>query len=125
MKLTTIDPYLYCQPYRSLLKSFIQVHLFSYLKDFGVIHQTQSGFRRRHSTEVALTVITEKWPKALNEGKHICTIMVDFWKSFDLVDHNLHLKKLKYYKCSHHFIKLIKSYTCTCDRSQVVKVRCS
>ena len=45
-----------------------------------------------HSTETALTLVTENWLKALNEGKLIGTIMVDFKKAFDLVDHNLLLK---------------------------------
>ena len=47
--------------------------------------------------------------------------MVDFRKAFDLVDHNLLLKKLEYDKCSYHFIKLMKSYIC--DRSQVVSLK--
>ena len=65
----------------------------SYLNDFEVIHQTQSGFRTRHSTDTALTLITENRLKALHEGKSIGTVMVDFRKAFDLVDHNLLLKK--------------------------------
>ena len=47
--------------------------------------------------------------------------MVDFRKAFDLVDHNLFLKKLEYFKCSYQFIKLIKSYIC--DRSQAVSLK--
>ena len=36
----------------------------------------------------------EHWLKALNEGKIVGTVMVDFRKAFDLVDHSLLLKKL-------------------------------
>ena len=86
MKLTS---HIYTATLSKLIDKFIQVHLFSYLNDFEVIHQTQSGFRTRHSNETALTLITENWLKALNEGKIIGTIMVDFRKAFDLVDHNL------------------------------------
>ena len=41
--------------------------------------------------------------------------MVDFRKAFDLVDHNLFLRKLEYYKCSY------QSYIC--DRSQAVSLK--
>lgn len=68
-----------------LIEKFIQVHLFSYLNDFGVNNKTQSRFRTRYSTETALTLITENWLKALNEDKIIGTIIVDFRKAFDLL----------------------------------------
>ena len=37
-----------------------------------------------HSTETALTLMTERWMKALNDGNIVGTIMVDFRKDFDL-----------------------------------------
>ena len=64
--------------------------------------------------------MTEGWLKAINEGKFIGTIMVDFRKAFDLVDHDLLLKKLSYYKCGNNFINLMKSYLK--NRTQVVSV---
>ena len=65
----------------------------SYLNSFGVLHKYQSGFRSGHSTETALVLMTEGGLKAINEGKFIGTIMVDFRKAFDLLDHDLLLKK--------------------------------
>ena len=59
-----------------------------YLNTFELIHQSQSGFRPGHSTETALMLMTEHWLKALNEGKIVGTVMVDFRKAFDLVDHS-------------------------------------
>ena len=46
--------------------------------------------------------------------------MVDFRKAFDLVDHELLLEKLSYYKCSETFITLIKSYLT--NKTQLVSV---
>ena len=46
----------------------------------------------------------------VNEGKFVGTIMVDFRKAFDLVDHDLLLKKLSHYKLGSNFINLMKSY---------------
>ena len=48
------------------------------------------------------------------------TVMVDFRKASDLVDHSLLIKKLDAYKCSEHFIKFMDSYLC--QRTQVVSI---
>ena len=64
--------------------------------------------------------MTEKWLKAINEGKIVGSVMVDFRKAFDLVDHGLLLKNLELYKCSDNFIKLMKSYLD--NRSQAVSL---
>ena len=78
--------------------------------EYNAIHKSQSGVRSGHSTETALSLMTENWLKAINEGKVVGTGVVDFRKEFDLVGHELLLKKLKLYKCSNAFIKLMKSY---------------
>ena len=101
-----------------LIEKFIQKNLVSFLNEFDVIHRSQSGFRTGHSTETALLLMTENWLKAINDGKIVGTVMVDFRKAFDLVDHDLLLQKLEIYKCSHKFIKLMKSYLS--NRSQAV-----
>ena len=48
------------------------------------------------------------------------TIMVDFRKAFDLVDHDLLLHKLSLYKCGTNFLRLMTSYLKS--RTQVVSV---
>ena len=64
--------------------------------------------------------MTENWLKAINDGKIVGTIMVDFRKAFDLADHGLLLEKLSYYKCSETVIASMKSYVA--NRTQVVCV---
>ena len=63
-----------------------------FLNKYDVLHQLQSGFRSGHSTETALTLIAKRWLKAINGGNIVGTIMVDFRKAFDLVDHSLLIK---------------------------------
>ena len=82
----------------------------AYLNSFDVLPKYQSGFRSGHATETGLILMTEGWLKAINEGKFVGTIMVDFRKAFDLVDHDLLLKKLSYYKSGSSFINLMISY---------------
>ena len=76
------------------LEKFIQKHLMAYLNYVNLIHHTQSGFRAGHSTETALLLMTERWLNTLNEGKVVRSVMVDFRKAFDLVDHDLLLQKI-------------------------------
>ena len=90
-----------------------------FLNKYDVLHQSQSGFRSGHSTEIALTLIAERWLKAINDGYKVGTIMVDF-RPFDLVDHSLLIKELGVYKCSEHIIKFIDFYLC--QRTQVISI---
>ena len=85
-----------------------------------VLHQTQSVFRSKHSTEMALTFIIENWLKAITDGKIVGTIMVDFRKAFDLIDHGLLLEKLSYYKCSESFMNLMRLYLA--NRTRTVSI---
>ena len=71
-----------------------------YLNEYDVLHQSQSGFRSGHSTETALTLMTEHWFKAINDGNIVHNIMF----RFDL------LKQVGLYKCSEECIKFMKSY---------------
>ena len=65
--------------------------------------------------------MTDSWLKAVNEGKLVGCVMVDFRKAFDLVDHDILLKKLKLYKCDETCIAWFKSYLA--QRSQQVTIR--
>ena len=64
----------------------------------------------KHSTESALTLMVDSWLKAINDGKLIGCVLVDFRKAFDLVDHKILLKKLQCYKCSENCLKWFESY---------------
>ena len=44
----------------------------------------------------ALILMTDTWLKAINEGILVGCAMIDFRKAFDLVDHELLLKKKAY-----------------------------
>ena len=105
-----------------LIETFMQIHLMHYLNTFDVLHKFQSGFRSGHSPETALTLMTERWLKAINDGSIVGTIMVDFRKAFDLVDHDLLLHKLSLYKCGTNFIKAgLKYFRCMENSPAVVK----
>ena len=71
---------------------------------------TQSGFRPNHSCETALLFMVDKWLKALDRGEFVGIVLVDFRKAFDLVDHDILLRKLEYYKLNQNCLNWFRSY---------------
>lgn len=104
-----------------LIEKWIHLKLMAYLNNYKLLYQKQSGFRSGHSTESALILMIDSWIKAVNEGKLVGCVMVDFRKAFDLVDHDILLKKMELYKCDETCIAWFKSYLS--HRSQQVSIR--
>ena len=70
-----------------LIEKCVDFYFSMFFNNFNLLHKSQSGFRARHSTESVLILMVDSWLKALNAGKLIGRVMVDFRKAFDLVDH--------------------------------------
>ncbi len=81
-----------------VIEKWVQKHFMHYLNTFNLLHQTQSGFRAGHSTESALILMIDRFLQAINQGKLVGCILVDFRKAFDLVDHKILIQKLRLYK---------------------------
>ena len=92
-----------------------------YLNDNYLLHETQISFRAGHSTESALILLIVSWLKAINEGKLVGCVMIDFRKAFDLVDHAVLLKKLEIYKCGKSAFSWFK--LCLSTRTQNVSIK--
>ena len=95
-----------------LIEKWVEKQFSQYLNKFNSLHKSQSGFRPRHSTESALILMVDSWLKAINEGKIVGCVLVDFRKAFDLVDHEILLRKLKCYKCNDSCLSWFESYLC-------------
>ena len=54
--------------------------------------------------------MVDSWLEAINSGKLIGFVLVDFRKAFDLVDHKILLEKLQHYKCNETCRKWFESY---------------
>ena len=73
-----------------LIEKWVDINFSLILFNFDLLHKSQSGFRAKPSTESAMILMIDSWLKALNAGKLIGCVMVDFSKALDLVDHQFY-----------------------------------
>ncbi len=88
----------------------IDNHLYHFLTDHKLLHLAQSGVRKFHSCETALAKMVSKWASNINKGDLTGIVLLDLYKAFDLVDHNLLLHKLSIYRISDRSLKRFKTY---------------
>jgi hypothetical protein len=80
-----------------VLEKIMYTRVISFLDDNKILFAYQFGFRKSHSTYLALTVLMDKILKSLENGDYVVGVYLDFSKAFDTVDHKILLSKLNYY----------------------------
>ena len=80
----------------------VNKHLMAYLNKYGLMHETQSGFRQKLSCQTALVKLVELWMTCIIKGDIIGSLFLDFRKAFDLVNHNILIQKLSYIRSEAH-----------------------
>ena len=103
-----------------MIESHIAKQLYTYLKDQKLLHDSQSGFRPKHSCTTALTELIDEWSINIDAGEMNGVVFLDLLKAFDLVNHEILLKKLNIYNLSENTLKWLKSYLY--ERTQKVKI---
>ena len=93
-----------------VLEKHVHDSLSEFLGEFDLLHKTQSGFRSQHSCETALVNMIDSWLDAIDKGKMIGVVLVDFKKAFDLVDHNILLDKLSVYGIKGEALRWFNTY---------------
>ena len=71
--------------------------LYNYLEDHRLLSPCQSGFRKRSSTNHAVTYLHDKIRKNMDQGRYTGAVYIDLKKAFDTVDHGCLLSKLQLY----------------------------
>ena len=108
-----------------VLSKLIERHMYNALYDFlhenNLIYSRQSGFRRKHSTETVLIKIIDDLLFNLDTNKVSDMVLIDYRKAFDMVNHDLLLKKLTAYGIVDKELKWWHSYLS--GRKQVVRLR--
>ena len=68
-----------------------------YLDTYTILTHNHFGFRKNHSTYMALLSLIDDISNELNNKNHSVGIFIHLSKAFDTIDHNLLLKKMEYY----------------------------
>ncbi|KXJ26086.1 putative RNA-directed DNA polymerase from transposon BS [Exaiptasia diaphana] len=109
----------------SILSKIIEKHVAStfqeYLDQNNLIYTAQSAFRKGHSTTTALIKLTDQLFMNMDSDKLSGLVFIDFRKAFDVIDHEILLKKLSAYRLSPLALDWFKSYLS--DRQQFVCIQ--
>ena len=101
-----------------LLERMVAKQLHDHLSQHQLYEKHQSAYRKRHSTETALTRDQNDILRAMDDSKATVLVLLDLSAAFDTVDHNFLLEKLKQCGISGTAQFWFKSYLG--DRSQKV-----
>ena len=77
-----------------IFEKHVNKHLMGFLNKHKLLHESQSGFRHKHSCQTALIKLIDSWMKCIDSGDMVGALFIDFRKAFDLVDHAILMKKL-------------------------------
>ena len=75
-----------------------------------ILYQKQFGFQNRHSTEHAILQLVNQITDAFSQGKYIQGIFIDLSKTFNTVNYNILLEKLKAFGIQSENLKWFRSY---------------
>ena len=97
----------------SISKIFERVafnQLYDYFTSNCLLYESQYGFRKLHSTELAALEFTDRISQEMDAKKIPFFIFLDLSKAFDTIDHNVLLSKLDSYGIKDIALDWFKSY---------------
>jgi len=104
-----------------ILEKVIYSRILNFLEKHKIINKFQFGFRKAHSTMMAIASIVDKITNKLDNGEKAIGIFLDLSKAFDTVDHTILLSKLEHYGIRGLPLKWFTSYLD--NRLQMVKYK--
>ena len=104
--------------FSKVLERIMYNRIIKFINKHKILYKYQFGFRKDHSTYMALIILIDKITSALDNGNFTIAVLIDFRKAFDTVDHEILLHKLHHYGIRGIAHDWLKSYLC--DRQQQV-----
>ena len=101
-----------------IFEKAIKIRITEYFEYHNLFNEAQFGFRSCKSTSDAILELIESILNSYNENEFLSAAFCDLTKAFDCVQHDILLKKLKYYGFDRTSIDLINSYLS--NRTQAV-----
>ena len=94
---------------------------YNFLTEHDLLFKSQYGFRRKHSCEHAVTELIGEICKGMETNKHTMAIFINLLKAFDMISHDLLLKKLSLYGIHGLALDWFTSYL----SNRTMQVKCS
>ena len=96
--------------FSKFLEKVIYNRLYDYLTKYHILFDNQYGFRKQHSTALALIHLYDKLSTAIDNKEYTMGVFIDLSKAFDTVNHDILLAKLKHYGIRGISLKWFESY---------------
>ena len=93
----------------SILERVIFDQLYAHFHQNNLLYSSQYGFKKKHSTELAVLELVDRITQELDKGHTPINIFLDLSKAFDTLDHNILLHKLSYYGIKNSALDLFKT----------------
>lgn len=84
--------------------------LLQYFDENNVLNPCQFGFRQKHSTAQAITLLVNQISEAIDKKQFTLGVFIDLSKAFDTVNHKILLTKLQHYGITGSVLSWLSSY---------------
>src|SRR5438552_19211639 len=110
MNLQIMDQLVSFLAFQNYLSKIISNRLLSYINKFEMFNPAQYGFRKKHSTYMAMLNLYDKVSEAVDKNEFSIGVFINLSKAFDTINHDILIRKLDMYGIRGIPNLLIKSY---------------